>query len=89
MMSYENNFQMYFVELGLEEGERRGRLKAMRDIAYNMSELGCDIGTIMKCLKVNANQFRYLVNSTDWDFESVTTTACRINRPVYKEEEAK
>ena len=87
-MSYENNFQMYFVELGLEEGERRGRLKAMRDIAYTMSDLGYTVGTIMKCLKVNETQFRYLVNCTDWDVESVTTTACRINRPVYKKEES-
>ena len=84
MMSYENNYQMYFVELGLEEGERRGRLKAMRDLAYRMSELGYNVGTIMKCLGVNRNQFRYLVNGTDWDFESVTTTACRINEPAYR-----
>ncbi len=83
-MSYENNYQMYFVELGLEEGERRGRLLAMRDLAYRMSDLGYNIGTIMECLNVNENQFRYLVNCTDWDIKGSTVTACRINRPVYK-----
>ncbi|MBR2282653.1 MAG: hypothetical protein IJ863_08530 [Spirochaetales bacterium] len=84
MMSYENSFQMYFVNLGLEEGERRGRLKAMRDIAYTMSEQGYSVGAIMRCLNVNRNQLRYLLNCTDWDFESVTTTACRIKEPIYK-----
>ncbi len=85
MMSYENNLQMYFVELGLEEGERRGRLKAMRDIAYRMSELGCSISIIQKCLGLNRNQLRFLVNCTDWDIDSPMVNACRINEPVYKE----
>ena len=83
-MSYENNFQMYFVELGLKEGERRGRLKAMRDIAYRLADMGCTMGTIAKCLGINMVQLRYLLNCTDWDICGSTVTACRINRPVYK-----
>ena len=84
MMSYENNLQMNMVMLGLEEGERRGRMKALRDAAYNMSELGVDIDTIAKYLGLSMMNLRYLVNCTDWDVCSVTTTACRINEPVYK-----
>ena len=85
MMSYENNLQMNMVMLGLEEGERRGRMKALRDVAYNMSELGVDIDTIAKYLGLSMMNLRYLVNCTDWDICSVTTTACRINEPVYKQ----
>ena len=33
MMSYENNLQMNMVMLGLEEGERRGRMKARDEVA--------------------------------------------------------
>ncbi len=84
MMSYENNLQMNMVLTGLEEGERRGRMKALRDVAYHMSDLGVDIDTIAKYLGLSIMQLRYLVNCTDWDVESCTTTACRINEPVYK-----
>ena len=37
MMSQENSMQMHMVMLGLEEGERRGRMKALRDAAYHWS----------------------------------------------------
>ena len=84
MMSYENNLQMNMVLTGLEEGERRGRMKALRDVAYHMSDLGVDIDTIAKYLNLSIMQLRYLVNCTDWDVCSTTTTACRINEPVYK-----
>ena len=70
---------------GLEEGERRGRMKALRDAAYNMSELGVAFGTIARYLGLSEMHLRYLVNCTDWDVESCTTTACRINEPVYKQ----
>lgn len=83
MMSYENNLQMNMILTGLEEGERRGRMKALRDAAYNMSDLGVDIDTIAKYLGISIMQLRYLVNCTDWDIESTTTTACRINEPAY------
>lgn len=70
---------------GLEEGERRGRMKALRDVAYNMSDLGVAFGTIARYLGLSEMHLRYLVNCTDWDVESCTTTACRINEPVYKQ----
>ncbi len=88
MMSYENNLQMNMVLTGLEEGERRGRMKALRDVAYNMSDLGVDIDTIARYLGLSIMNLRYLLNCTDWDVESVTTTACRINEPVYRKEES-
>ncbi len=84
MMSHENSLQMNMVMTGLEEGERRGRMKALRDIAYNMSDLGVDIDTIAKCLGISMMHLRYLLNCTDWDIDSCQTTACRINEPVYK-----
>ena len=83
-MSQENSMQMHMVMLGLEEGERRGRMKALRDAAYHMSDLGVDIDTIARYLNLSPYNLRYLVNCTDWDICSVTTTACRINEPVYK-----
>ncbi|MFC2821565.1 MAG: hypothetical protein ACTTJW_07495 [Sphaerochaeta sp.] len=86
-MSYESNFQMYFVQLGLEEGERRGRMKAMRDIAYKMSELDVDVDTVARYLDISPMQLRYLVNCTDWDICGTTVNACRINEPVYKRRE--
>ena len=84
MMSQENSMQMHMVMLGLEEGERRGRMKALRDAAYHMSDLGVDINTIARYLDLSPYNLRYLVNCTDFDICSVTTTACRINEPVYK-----
>ena len=84
MMSQENSMQMHMVMLGLEEGERRGRMKALRDAAYNMSDLGVDIDTIARYLNLSPYNLRYLLNCTDWDVCSETTTACRINEPVYK-----
>ncbi len=85
MMTQENSMQMHMVMLGLEEGERRGRMKALRDAAYNMSDLGLDIDTIARYLDLSPYNLRYLVNCTDWDICSVTTTECRVNEPVYKE----
>ena len=84
MMTQENSMQMHMVMLGLEEGERRGRMKALRDAAYNMSDLGVDIDTIARYLDLSPYNLRYLVNCTDWDICSVTTTECRVNEPVYK-----
>ena len=84
MLSYENNLQMHFVQIGLEEGERRGKMKAMRDIAFNMSDQGYDVSTIAKCLGISDFNLRYLVNSTDWDICSTTVSECRVNEPVYK-----
>ena len=83
MMTQENSMQMHMVMLGLEDGERRGRMKALRDAAYNMSDLGLDIDTIARYLDLSPYNLRYLVNCTDWDICSVTTTECRVNEPVY------
>ena len=83
-MSHENSLQMTMVMTGLEEGERRGRMKALRDAAYNMSEQGVDFDTIAKYLGLSIMNLRYLVNCTDWDVCSTTTTSCRVNEPVYR-----
>ena len=70
---------------GLEEGERRGRMKALRDAAYNMSDLGVAFATIARYLGLSEMHLRYLVNCTDWDIESTTVKSCRINEPAYKQ----
>ena len=85
MMSHENSLQMAMVMTGLEEGERRGRMRALRDVAYNMSEQGVPFGTVARYLGISIMNLRYLVNCTDWDIDSCQTTACRINEPVYKQ----
>jgi hypothetical protein len=84
MMSHENSLQMAMVMTGLEEGERRGRMRALRDVAYNMSEQGVPFGTIARYLGISIMNLRYLVNCTDWDIDSSMVSACRINEPVYK-----
>ena len=85
MMSYENNLQMAMVMTGIEEGERRGRMRTLRDIAYNMSEQGVPFETVAGYLGISIMNLRYLVNCTDWDICSTMCSACRINEPVYKE----
>ena len=84
MMSHENSLQMAMVMTGLEEGERRGRMRALRDVAYNMSEQGVPFGTIARYLGISIMNLRYPVNCTDWDIDSSMVSACRINEPVYK-----
>ena len=86
-MSKENSMQMTLVMIGIEEGERRGRMRALRDAAYTMSEQGVDFETVAKYLGLSIMNLRYLVNCTDWDISSSMCTACRINEPVYKETE--
>ena len=39
-MSYENDFQMRFVSIGLEEGLRRGEFRALCNVARRMKALG-------------------------------------------------
>ena len=85
MMSYENSLQMNMVMVGLEEGERRGRMRALRDTAYNMSNQGVDVDTIARYLGISIMNLRYLLNCTDWDIDSSMVNACRINEPVYKQ----
>jgi len=84
MMSYENNLQMNMVMIGLEEGERRGRMRTLRDIAYHMSDLGVDIDTVARYLDLSMMNLRYLLNCTEWDICSTMVQSCRINEPVYK-----
>ncbi|MBQ3829385.1 MAG: hypothetical protein II813_00490 [Spirochaetales bacterium] len=84
-MSKENSMQMTLMMIGIEEGERRGRMRALRDAAYTMSEQGVDFETVAKYLGLTVMNLRYLVNCTEWDICSTMCSACRINEPVYKE----
>ena len=84
MMSKENSMQMKLVMIGIEEGERRGRMRALRDAAYTMSEQGVDFETVARYLGLSVMNLRYLVNCTEWDICSTMCSACRINEPVYK-----
>lgn len=51
-MSYENDFQMHFVQLGLDEGLRRGEARALCRIAKRMDRLGISHHAIAACLDV-------------------------------------
>ena len=83
-MSKENSMQVKLVMIGIEEGERRGRMRALRDAAYTMSEQGVDFETVARYLGLSVMNLRYLVNCTEWDICSTMCSACRINEPVYK-----
>lgn len=52
-MSYENDYQMRFVSIGLEEGLLRGEARALRNVARRMSGLGISKHAIATCLGVD------------------------------------
>lgn len=45
-MAYENDLQMHFVNIGLEEGVKRGKEQAYREIAARMKAQGVDVEKI-------------------------------------------
>lgn len=75
---------MTFVEIGLEEGIRRGKLMTYRDIAFHMAQCGVSFEETCRLLGISRMNLRYLLNCTDWDICSTQTNMCRINEPVYK-----
>lgn len=60
-MSYENDFQMRFVSIGLEEGLRRGEFRALCNVARRMKALGISQHAIATCLGVEDSSVDRLV----------------------------
>lgn len=52
-MSYENDFQMHFVGIGLEEGIRRGEVRALCRVAGRMKAMGLSRHAAAMCLGVS------------------------------------
>ncbi len=55
-MSYENNLQMHFVQIGLDEGLRRGEALTLVKIAKRMKTLGISVHAIATCLNLEECQ---------------------------------
>lgn len=49
-MAYENDLQMHFVNIGLEEGIKRGKEQAYREIAGRMKAQGFEVEKIATLL---------------------------------------
>lgn len=78
-MSYENDYQMRFVSIGLEEGLLRGEARALRNVARRMKALGISRYSIAACLGVDEPSVDRLVrgNSLCDDFVELEFTKGR------------
>ncbi len=59
-MAYENDLQMHFVSIGLEEGVKRGKEQAYKEIAMRMKAQGVvveKIATLMGLEKSEVERF--------------------------------
>ncbi len=57
-MSYEDDLQMHFVDIGVKEGEQRGRLQAYTDIAKRMRSLGLSEPKIAQLMGLTEEQVK-------------------------------
>ena len=64
-MSYENGLQMHFVQIGLEEGIRRGESQTLVKIAKRMKTLGISVHAIATCLNLEENQVLSFLHKED------------------------
>ncbi len=69
-MSYENGLQMYFVQIGLDEGIRRGEAQTLAKIVKRMKTLGISIHAIATCLNLEERQVLSFLHKED-DFLEV------------------
>lgn len=61
-MAYEDDLQMHFVDVGVKEGEERGRLKAYAEIAKHMSLLGLTEQKIAQLMGLTEVQVKGLLS---------------------------
>ncbi len=61
-MAYENDLQMHFVNIGLEEGVKRGKEQAYREIAARMKEQGVDVEKIAALMGLEKNVVQALLS---------------------------
>jgi len=64
-MSYEGGLQMHFVQIGLDEGIRRGEELAFGKIARRMNSLGISIHAIATCLDIKEDSVRKFIYYND------------------------
>ncbi len=62
-MAYENDLQMHFVNIGLEEGVKRGKEQAYKEIAMRMKAQGVDVEKIATLMGLEKSEVeRFLQN---------------------------
>ncbi len=62
-MAYENDLQMHFVNIGLEEGVKRGREQAYRELAARMKALGLSVQKIAVLMGLEESGVSALLSS--------------------------
>ena len=65
-MSYEGGLQMHFVQIGLDEGVRRGEAIAITKIVRRMKSLGISIHAIATCLDIKEESVKKLLYNDDF-----------------------
>ena len=61
-MAYEDDLQMHFVDVGVKEGQERGRLQAYKEIASHMRTLGLEEQKIAQLMGLTQAQVRGLLS---------------------------
>lgn len=61
-MAYENDLQMHFVNIGLEEGVKRGKEQAYREIAARMKAQGVEVEKIAVLMGLEKNVVQALLS---------------------------
>lgn len=61
-MAYEDDLQMHFVNVGVKEGEERGRLQAYKEIASHMYKLGLAEQKIAQLMGLTEAQVKGLLS---------------------------
>jgi predicted transcriptional regulator len=61
-MAYENDLQMHFVNIGLEEGVKRGKEQAYKEIAAHMKALGVSVQKIAALMGVEESVVEALLS---------------------------
>lgn len=61
-MAYENDLQMHFVNIGLEEGVKRGKEQAYREIAARMKAQGVEEEKIAVLMGLEKNVVQALLS---------------------------
>lgn len=60
-MAYENDLQMHFVSIGLEEGVKRGKEQAYREIAAKMKAQGVALEKIAVLMGLEESEVKSLL----------------------------
>ncbi|MCF0237708.1 MAG: hypothetical protein HUK24_03830 [Sphaerochaetaceae bacterium] len=75
---YVSDLQETFLETGITEGIRRGRLLQMKDIAKNMRALGYDSQTIIKVLSISLENLNYIEKTPEEELCGPFSQDCKI-----------